>query len=544
VSAPIELPPIPTDAEGLTSEQRAELEGRKYEPGEKTQLEMLAAAAKPIPGEEGGPVPAAAAAPTAEARVKLVDRLDSGTPWARGARVTQATLGRDLEMRIFPTGYTDHQAALFFQELRNLSNLDHPGFLPVHDSMVYKGCPCYLVPLREDPRLTDLVEEREFTLAERCRVVRSLADALAGAHARGILLGPVLPARIGWDGASGRAYYRNLGMSPDDWRDQLLQHTPLYGAREPFSERNDVFAWGLLAFWMLSGGQHAYGAGPEDARCLRILEPQLAPGIGMAIEASLAWDPELRPEGGGVLQSILASDVQDLSPPGSAPPEELPIEEVSRRALSRAGTKASGFGTSRPAPRGVMRPGELEAAFRVPGAESTTDLGKMTQMAGRMGLTLLPDDPVAYVERRRKEWPLWKKAALLWGGLVLALLIVLWARMRPPAAPDPVGIEAKPVKRVVKPRKQLARPGHETVEVKELISHRGDVIPEDFEALWRKLQALVVQKKLPEGVTDGKKMMNLWIRFKRDPKGAAKELQGLIEKLRTKVAPAQAPAPQ
>ena len=44
-------------------------------------------------------------APGEEVRVELVGRLPARTPWARAARVTQPTLGRDLEMRIFPAGF-------------------------------------------------------------------------------------------------------------------------------------------------------------------------------------------------------------------------------------------------------------------------------------------------------------------------------------------------------------------------------------------------------------------------------------------------------
>jgi hypothetical protein len=81
------------------------------------------------------------------------------------------------------------------------------------------------------------------------------------------------------------------------------------------------------------------------------------------------------------------------------------------------------------------------------------------------------------------------------------------------------------------PSQQLPR-GHEDVDLVDLLAHKGEIFPEDFLLIWRKLQSLVVRGIVPGGKEEGRRLMRLFIRFKRTPSHACKELQDWIEALR------------
>lgn len=457
---------------------------------------------------------------------RLVAKRPQRVPYLRAAHAVQTALGRDVEMRILPGGSTQENSAAFFEELKDLVRLDHPGFHPVVGDLAIDGRPAYLVALREHPTLAELLADRDFTLDERCEAMRSLAGAYAAAHSAGLVLGPVPPARIAWDADAGVAYFLHHRALPEDWDSPWLAHTPLTPRPAEPSPRDDVFLWGLMAFWLLTRGQHAYGAGPEDLRPLRGLERQVSPRLAMVVEASLAWDPQLRPQAGPELRAVLMEDRANVSADGPPPPDQVDIRQVSGEVLRRVDhLRSSG--------QVVLRPTREVPSFIDAGADAALRqddglVGEVISLkdwkpaAERHGLALT--SPVAPAPR--DGW---------WRGVVAIVLLAglaaggAWTMRRRALAPPPAPSRAPA------PATRLARPGHQDVGVQQVLSYKGEVFPDDFPGIFKKLQAVIVAEKLPPGKNDSRRLMAMWIRYRRDPKGASRELQDWLAELRAEL---------
>jgi hypothetical protein len=454
---------------------------------------------------------------------RLVAKRAQRVPYLRAAHAVQTALGRDVEMRILPGGSGPENSAAFFQELKDLVRLDHPGFHAVIGDLAIDGRPAYLVSLREHPTLAELLNDRDFTLDERCQAMRSLAGAYAAAHSAGIVLGPVPPARIAWDADAGTAYFLHHRALEADWDSPWLQHTPLQTRPEEVTSRDDVFLWGLMAFWLLTRGQHAYGAGPEDLRPLRGLERQVSARLSMVVEASLAWDPALRPEAGPELRAVLMEDRANVAVDGPPVAASVDIRAVSGEILSRVShLRSSGQIMLRPtreepAPENASADAALRQDDALVG--EVISLKDWKPAAERHGLALTPPEPEA------GSW--WGKLA----GLALVALLAgsgAWALRRHTGAPAPAPSTAP-----TSGKTRLDRPGHQDVGVQEVLSYKAEILPQDFPGVFKKLQAVIVAKKLPQGKNDTRRLMGMWIRYRRDPEGASKQLQEWLAELRT-----------
>jgi serine/threonine-protein kinase len=85
----------------------------------------------------------------------------------------------------------------FLQEIRIAANLQHPHILAVHDSGDAQGFLYYVVPFIEGPSLREkLAKEGELPVAEAVRILRDVADALAAAHARGVVHRDIKPENV------------------------------------------------------------------------------------------------------------------------------------------------------------------------------------------------------------------------------------------------------------------------------------------------------------------------------------------------------------
>jgi eukaryotic-like serine/threonine-protein kinase len=82
------------------------------------------------------------------------------------------------------------------REARVLARLEHPGIVPVHDvGRLSDGRAYYTMKLVEGERL-DRYAQREVSLPERLRVFLRIAEAVAFAHARGVLHRDLKPQNV------------------------------------------------------------------------------------------------------------------------------------------------------------------------------------------------------------------------------------------------------------------------------------------------------------------------------------------------------------
>jgi len=85
----------------------------------------------------------------------------------------------------------------FLQEIRLVAGLTHPHILPLHDSGEAQGLLYYVMPFIEGESLRDrLTRDRILVAAEAVRLGREVAEALAYAHAHGIVHRDIKPENI------------------------------------------------------------------------------------------------------------------------------------------------------------------------------------------------------------------------------------------------------------------------------------------------------------------------------------------------------------
>jgi eukaryotic-like serine/threonine-protein kinase len=129
-------------------------------------------------------------------RYRLIQRIGSG---GMGAvyLAEDAVLERRVALKILdlpdPSG---ELAARLLREAHILARLEHPGIVPVHDAgTLPDGRIYYAMKFVEGQRLDSLIE-RMGALSDRLRVFQRICDAVAFAHARGILHRDLKPENI------------------------------------------------------------------------------------------------------------------------------------------------------------------------------------------------------------------------------------------------------------------------------------------------------------------------------------------------------------
>ena len=85
----------------------------------------------------------------------------------------------------------------FMREIEILTRLGHPHIVALYDSGDFKGAPWYAMSLVKGESLSQRLErEGPLPIGEALRIARCVAEALAHAHAEGIVHRDIKPANI------------------------------------------------------------------------------------------------------------------------------------------------------------------------------------------------------------------------------------------------------------------------------------------------------------------------------------------------------------
>ena len=156
-------------------------------------------------------------------------------------------------------------AERFVSEIRTIAHLRHPHILPLFDSGSADGFLFYVMPFIEGESLrARLRRERTLPIGDVVKILRELADALAYAHAAGVIHRDVKPDNVL---TSGRhVFLADFGvayaLAPADGitvtGTGMVVGTPAYMAPEQVAggqaeARSDIYALGVLAYELLAG---------------------------------------------------------------------------------------------------------------------------------------------------------------------------------------------------------------------------------------------------------------------------------------------------
>ena len=282
-------------------------------------------------------------------------------------KATDTKLGRAVVVKVLPPELTLKEANLkrFEREARLASALNHPNICTIFDLNDIDGVHFIAMQFVAGKNVRELVSGRPLDLRSALTIAVQVADALAAAHARGIIHRDIKAGNV-MVTPSGQVKILDFGLAKlldDEGRGPGgIHHTDLteigipYGTAtyaapeqargERVDERADIFSTGVLLYEMLTGIWPFQGKTSVDVRHavlhqdpqpLAEARPGGAPAqLQLILDRTLAKDPKQRYQRVGELRDDLRA-VLRLVESGAPQGFSDPITPVAPRHLSGTG---------------------------------------------------------------------------------------------------------------------------------------------------------------------------------------------------------------
>ncbi|MBX2800773.1 MAG: protein kinase [Myxococcales bacterium] len=214
--------------------------------------------------------------------------------------VRHRLLGTKRALKLLLTSNPGTRARLL-REGRTQERLEHPNVVPVTDVFETPYGLALLMPLVEGPTLRQLLHHQEVTPAHVVTILHGVVEALAAAHAAGVVHRDLKPSNVLLDPRSGRLVPRvtDFGLAKeidtaDSTMDGAVLGTPGYTPPEQLRDAArveraaDVWSLGVLAYEMLTGRRPYQADDLDDMLNLAEAGQYDAPSLWSGVDA--AWD--------------------------------------------------------------------------------------------------------------------------------------------------------------------------------------------------------------------------------------------------------------
>ncbi|MGE3762925.1 MAG: serine/threonine-protein kinase [Kofleriaceae bacterium] len=252
-------------------------------------------------------------------RYRILGHLGSGG-MGHVYRAEHVGLEKHVALKVLGKRSAEY-VARFEREARAIARLDHRGCVRIFDHGTDdKGVPYIAMELIEGPTLAREIAEDAFTVERAVEVTRALLNALAHAHAHGVVHRDLKPENVmfartgrGDEHGAGRPVIIDFGLaSLSDTAgitgNGFAMGSPSYIAPErlrgePHDARADVYAVGVILYEMISGLRPFLGADAHEImtnaltrppRPLRAIVPDVPPSLDAVIRRALAKGPDRR----------------------------------------------------------------------------------------------------------------------------------------------------------------------------------------------------------------------------------------------------------
>ncbi|MEO8030537.1 MAG: protein kinase [Gemmatimonadota bacterium] len=225
-----------------------------------------------------------------------IERELGGGGMSRVFVAEEIALGRRVVIKVLPPELGSGIAAdRFRQEVQVAAQLQHPHIVPVLQTGEADGLLYYTMPFVEGESLKErLQRDGRLSVTETVRIMRDVADALADAHAHGLVHRDIKPGNIliskqhavvtdfGVAKALKAAAERGAVAAPGTGLTTigLAIGTPTYMAPEQAAadpdadHRMDLYALGVVAYEMLSGKPPFGGTTPQAVLAAQLTQIQ------------------------------------------------------------------------------------------------------------------------------------------------------------------------------------------------------------------------------------------------------------------------------
>ena len=244
----------------------------------------------------------------------------------------------------------------FMREIEIAARLQHPHILPVHDSGEAGGFLFYVMPYVEGESLRQrLTKHGELPIQDAVRLLVEVADALAYAHAHGVVHRDIKPENIMVSGRHALVMDFGVAKAVSEAADRnrlttagVALGTPMYMAPEQASadpdldQRVDIYALGVLGYELLSGSPPFSGGTPQQILAAQVTttpEPltERRPTVSAALGSVIMRALEKRPADRWQTADEMLAQLEPLPGPsgGMTPAETRPVQTAAGRRWRR-----------------------------------------------------------------------------------------------------------------------------------------------------------------------------------------------------------------
>ena len=316
----------------------------------------------------------------------LIDREIGRGGMAVVYRATDLRLHRPVAIKVLPpdVAFNPDVRARFIREAQTAAQLSHPNIVPIYnvDESDGGGLVYFVMAYIDGESLgVRLAREGAWPVDRAVRVLRDVADALAYAHARGVIHRDIKPDNILIDRASGRPMVTDFGIARAAQGETRLTApgvavgTPAYmspeqalGERE-LDGRSDLYSLAVVGYHMLAGETPFKAANTpamlvkhatERPRPMRERRPDVPSYLAVAIDRALAKRPEDRWTDAAEFRDALDGALASARSRGS---ESIAVESHAPATSPSAAPPGPASITFPPPPPGLSR-GELKHWYR------------------------------------------------------------------------------------------------------------------------------------------------------------------------------------
>ena len=271
-------------------------------------------------------------------------------------RARDPRLKRGVAVKLLPPdlAFRTDIRSRFLREAETAARLSHPNIVPIYTVDERDGLVYFVMALVEGESVGDRVKRAgAMPIADARRILREVADALAYAHANGVVHRDIKPDNILLDANSGRAMVTDFGIAraASDGEARLTATgaaigTPAYMSPEQCSGdrdidgRSDLYSLGAVAYQMITGAPPFTGGSTPSIMMKQVMEtpvppherrPDVPSDIEQIVLRLLEKDPANRFANAGAL--VAALDGAPLTPLPSAAPYPTMTDASRRRPL-------------------------------------------------------------------------------------------------------------------------------------------------------------------------------------------------------------------
>ena len=274
----------------------------------------------------------------------------------------ETSLGRKVVVKVLPP---EMGAAVsidrFRREIQLAAQLQHPHIVPLLSAGETAGLPYFTMPFVKGESLRARLTHGELPISEAIRILREIASALAYAHENGVVHRDIKPENILISGGSAmvtdfgvaKAVSASSGTGAGGLTSLgVALGTPAYMAPEQATAdpntdyRADIYAFGVVAYEMLTGSTPFPGRSPQATLAAQVTEapdtvtrrrPAVPPLLATLVMKCLEKRPADRPQ----TAADVMHELDALSTPsgGMTPTSALPAarsNSFARRAMITA----------------------------------------------------------------------------------------------------------------------------------------------------------------------------------------------------------------